>query len=157
MKKHLVLISMVILILVSYLFLTQTNTQVNEAKNETSPCKGNAECLQVVVTSIVDGDTLDVNGNRIRLALVNAPELSTVHGKTAKQFVESFCPVGSPALVDQDDLQKVDAFGRVLGLVKCRYVNLNQALLESNLAVIETKFCPESEFRNEDWALKFGC
>jgi endonuclease YncB( thermonuclease family) len=39
-------------------------------------CTGTALCLTGTVTKIVDGDTLDINGTRIRLALVNTPELS---------------------------------------------------------------------------------
>jgi endonuclease YncB( thermonuclease family) len=37
-------------------------------------CAGNAACFTGPVTKIVDGDTLDVNDMRIRLALVNTPE-----------------------------------------------------------------------------------
>jgi len=38
-------------------------------------CQGLADCFQGKVTEVVDGDTLDVNNVRIRLALVNTPEV----------------------------------------------------------------------------------
>jgi endonuclease YncB( thermonuclease family) len=38
-------------------------------------CDGSAACFRGNVTNIVDGDTLDVNGIRIRLSLVNTPEI----------------------------------------------------------------------------------
>jgi len=154
MKKLLILV--VIIVAGIVLFLPKQSS-LDEPKNKTSLCKGEAACLEGIVTKVVDGDTLDVNGIRVRLSLVNAPEIGTPPGESAKKFAETVCAVGSPVLFDQDDLQKIDSFGRMLGTVKCGYVNLNQALLESGLAVIETKFCPESEFKNEEWAVKFGC
>ena len=38
-------------------------------------CRGTAACFTDTVTYIVDGDTLDVGSTRIRLALVNSPEV----------------------------------------------------------------------------------
>ena len=38
-------------------------------------CKGTAACFSDTVTYIVDGDTLDAGSTRIRLALVNSPEV----------------------------------------------------------------------------------
>jgi endonuclease YncB( thermonuclease family) len=36
-------------------------------------CKGTAACFIGNVTKVIDGDTLDVNGIRIRLSLINTP------------------------------------------------------------------------------------
>lgn len=36
-------------------------------------------------------------------------------------------------------------------------VVLNQVLLEEGLAVIDTRFCSESEFATEEWATRYGC
>jgi len=30
-------------------------------------------------------------------------------------------------------------------------------LLETHLAVIDSRFCDESEYGQEDWAVKYGC
>jgi len=29
--------------------------------------------------------------------------------------------------------------------------------LETNLAVIDSRFCDESEYRNDEWAQRYGC
>jgi endonuclease YncB( thermonuclease family) len=42
--------------------------------NFSTKCQGKADCFDGTVTEVVDGDTLDVNNVRIRLALIDAPE-----------------------------------------------------------------------------------
>ena len=38
-------------------------------------CRGTAACFIGNVTKVIDGDTLDVNGIRIRLSLINTPRI----------------------------------------------------------------------------------
>lgn len=71
---------------------------------ETS-CKGSAECIAGIITRIVDGYTLDIEGTRVRLALVNSPESGKPGYDDASQFTATLCPVGSIAIADEDDLQ----------------------------------------------------
>ena len=122
-------------------------------------CQGLADCFEGTVTEVVDGDTLDVNNVRIRLALVNTPEVNELGYSEAKQFVESICGVGAHAKVDEDDGQKGGSFGRMIGLVYCgnNPVSLNEALLNSNQANLLQKFCSVSEFASNGWAVKYGC
>jgi len=103
---------------------------------------------------IVDGDTLDVGSTRIRLALVNSPEVGQPGYTEAKQFTAQTCPVGSSALVDEDDGQTGGSYGRMVALVYCGGVNLNAALLSSGNAVLVTYYCSVSEFADEPWT---GC
>jgi len=123
----------------------------------TISCTGSADCIVGKVTKIIDGDTIDVDGIRIRLALTAAPELSAEFGIEAKEFTANLCPIGSPARVDEDDGQTGGSFGRIIGKVYCNDVLLNSALLEKGLAVIDTRFCAVSEFSSEDWAASNGC
>src|SRR5437879_189431 len=74
-------------------------------------CKGSAACFTDTVTYIVDGDTLDIGSTRIRLALVNTPEVGQPGYAEARQFTAQTCPVGSSALVDEDDGQTGGATG----------------------------------------------
>jgi len=117
-------------------------------------CKGTASCFTDTVTYIVDGDTLDVGSTRIRLALVNSPEVGQPGYTEAKQFTAETCPVGSSALVDEDDGQTGGSYGRMVALVYCGGVNLNAALLSSGNAVPVTHYCSVSEFADEPW---MGC
>lgn len=124
-----------------------------------SECQGQADCLSGIVTEIVDGDTLDVNNVRIRLTLVNTPERGESGYQEAKEFIESMCPVGSKALVDEDDGQKEGSFDRVIGLVYCgnEKLLLNEHLLNEGHAQVFGDFCGVSEFSEEGWVKEFGC
>src|SRR2546425_2645214 len=117
-------------------------------------CKGIAACFTDTVAYIVDGDTLDVGSIRIRLALVNTPEVGQSGYLEASQFTAQTCPVGSQALVDEDDGQTGGSYGRMVALVYCGSVNLNAELLRSGHAVLVTYYCAVSEFANESWT---GC
>ena len=115
-----------------------------------------------IISKITDGDTLDfriMNGENItiRLSLVDTPERGEPGYEEAANFVESFCPVGSDAVFVQDSWQKVDKYDRSLGLVYCSDMLLNEILLSSGHAEIFKIYCSESEFGNQDWAVRYGC
>jgi micrococcal nuclease len=120
-------------------------------------CSGSAQCIRGQVDRVIDGDTLEVNGIRIRLALTSTPEISEEYGLDAKYFTSEFCPVGTEAVVDEDDMQTGGSYGRTIGKVFCENGLLNSALLENDLAYIDERFCTNSEFAAEDWAQKYGC
>lgn len=130
-------------------------------------CKGAAACFLGNVTKVVDGDTLDVNGIRIRLSLINTPEVGMKNYTEAKDLALKLCPVGSMALVDQDDGQTRGSYGRMIGEVYCNFKagvenltltkNLSEEMLKSGLAEMLTKYCASSEFATELWAEKYGC
>src|SRR5438128_10795566 len=117
-------------------------------------CRGTAACFTDSVMYIVDGDTLDVGSTRIRLTLVNSPEVGQPGYTEAKQFTAETCPVGSQALVDEDDGQTAGSYGRMIAVVYCSGVNLNAALLSSGHAVLVTYYCSVSEFASAPWT---GC
>lgn len=121
------------------------------------PCLGNKECLIGKVNRIVDGDTLEVNGERIRLSLVNTPEKNEAGFSEATAFTTAICPINSTAIVDQDDGQPYDVYDRMVAKVKCGEKILNAELLYSEHASILTQYCSKSEFSGEDWAKKYGC
>lgn len=118
---------------------------------------GSAEYFTDTVTKIVDGDTLYVGDVKIRLVLVDTPEVGENGFEEATHFAASLCPVGSNATVDQDDDQLYDQYGRMLAVVYCGGKNLNAELLEGGHAVILTQYCDESEFGDQEWAREYGC
>jgi endonuclease YncB( thermonuclease family) len=127
--------------------------------SSSTKCKGSADCFRGVVTEIVDGDTLDVNNVRVRLAMVNTPEVGESGYDAATDTTESECPVGSEALVDEDDGQKEGSYSRLIGVVYCNgnSSSLNEILMESGQAVLYEDFCGVSEFANEGWVTQYGC
>jgi hypothetical protein len=122
-------------------------------------CLGLAECFRGIVTSVVDGDTLDVDGIPVRLSLVDTPERGQAGYLEAVNFVRSVCGVGTEALVDEDDGQIGGSFGRLIGVVYCggSIISLNELLLQRGYAVIDQSFCGISEFSTAIWALRYGC
>lgn len=136
---------------------SQNESNEIESSSMTKNCSGQARCFTGKVTTIIDGDTIKVDGKSIRFALASAPELYEFGGIKAKELIQSICPVGSTALVDEDDGQTQGSYGRILGVVYCNTVNLNAKLLDENLGYLASKFCPTSEFAFTSWAQKHGC
>ncbi len=132
--------------------------QQDFATQDAVRCKGDALCLTEKITRIIDGDTIYLeNGYKIRLSLTNTPERHEIGFSNASQFTAQMCPVGSIAMVDQDDLQPYDVYDRMLGKVVCGGAVLNSELLYAGHANILSRYCHTSEFANEDWAQGFGC
>ena len=120
-------------------------------------CLGTAKCFTGIVTKVIDGDTLKVNGESIRFSLASAPELKGYGGVDSKNFIETLCPVGSTVTVDEDDGYVIGIYGRIVGLIHCNGVNLSSELLDSTLGYLEVRFCDSSEFAELKWAQKHGC
>jgi len=104
------------------------------------------------VTQVIDGDTLDINGIRIRLSLVDTPERGQSGYNEAKRFVETLC-LGKKGELDVDNGQRRgDRYGREIGVVYCDGSNVNEKIMSNHMARILTEFCDISEFSNESWA-----
>ncbi|MCA9828633.1 MAG: thermonuclease family protein [Nitrosopumilus sp.] len=121
------------------------------------PCLGNGLCILARVERIVDGDTIYVEGYKIRLSLTNTPEKNEAGFLDSTEFTKRLCPVGSVITIDQDDKQRYDKYGRLLGKVYCNGKNLNSELLYNGHASILPQYCSSSEFSDDLWAQKYGC
>ncbi len=123
----------------------------------TSNCLGSARCFSGSVNKVTDGDTITVDGKQIRFAMASAPELNEFGGKQAREFIASLCPVGSTALVDEDDGQTEGSHGRIIGVIYCNGYNLNEELVDSTHGYLLSGFCDRSEFARQQWAQRHGC
>jgi micrococcal nuclease len=113
-----------------------------------------------VVTKVIDGDTLGVKAKdgkimTIRLALVDAPETNEPGYNQAKNFVSQKC-LNKEAVVDPDNNQNL-SFSRLVAVVYCEGLGINEAIIANGFASIYRSFCDVSEFANTVWAQKFGC
>ena len=133
------------------------NVDYLEKESTPQDCSGNARCIAGIVTQITDGDTIKVDGQSVRFALSSAPELNELGGTESKEFIVNLCPVGSSVLVDEDDGQTQGSYGRIIGVIYCNGVNLNEELVDSEFGYLTSNFCESSEFKNHDWARKHGC
>jgi micrococcal nuclease len=152
--KGIILAAIITGVIVFFYFLSFPPTNL---PGDGGLCSGSAQCFEDTVTEIVDGDTLYVGDEKIRLALVDTPEYWEDGYDEATQFASNLCPVGSEALVDQDDDQLYDSYGRMLAVVYCDGKNLNHELLKKGHGEILTQYCDESEFRHQAWAREYGC
>jgi micrococcal nuclease len=100
----------------------------------------------------VDGDTLDIDEIRVRLSLVNSSERGQPGFKEAKDFVNTLCLGKKGELHVDDGQRRGDRYGREIGLVYCDGININEKLMDNDLANILTEYCDISEFANEIWA-----
>jgi len=120
------------------------------AQNQNANTSDDIE-LEGIVTKVVDGDTLDINGTRIRLAIVDTPERGQPGYDKAKNFVESLC-LGKKGELDVDSGQRRgDRYGREVGVVYCDGVNVNAKIMANKMARILTEFCDISEFSKDNW------
>lgn len=129
----------------------------NESSENLQGCSGNAKCITGTVTKIIDGDTIHVDEQSVRFSLITAPNLEGYGGVDSRDFIQTICPIGSEAHVDEDDGHVLKDHARMVGMVTCNDVILNQEILDANLAHLEVRFCPSSEFATENWAIKHGC
>ncbi|MEX2348772.1 MAG: thermonuclease family protein [Nitrosopumilaceae archaeon] len=142
-----------------YAIYTEEKPVINSENDQSAhyTCSGTAVCYVGKVTEVIDGDTLRIRGSPIRLALASAPELNEENGIKARDFVAKLCPLGSNALVDEDDKQTSGSYGRMVAKVVCGTNVVNSRLVEEGFGEIDKKFCSKSEFASEDWAKKYGC
>lgn len=131
--------------------------QTEPTQSLSQDCSGTARCVTGTVTKIVDGDTIHVDGESVRFALASAPELSGYGGVESRNFIQTICPIGSDVIVDEDDGQTRESFGRMIGVIYCNGMNLNAELLDADLGYLENRFCDSSEFASDPWAQKHGC
>lgn len=145
-KQYLIIFSIIIVSLFSFALL-DSNLYSNREEQDDIELEG-------IVNYVVDGDTLDINDIRIRLALVDTPERGQDGYKEAREFVKNLC-LNKKGEVDIDDGQRRgDRYGREIGVVYCEGINVNKALVENNLTKIYTEYCDISEFSKEEWTIK---
>lgn len=122
-----------------------------------------------VVKNVVDGDTFDVAiekadskiasaVERVRLADVNSPELSTPQGPSAMDFTFAVL-MNKRVYLDIDDLSGTgrDSYGRLIAVVyltgfygqPLASPNFNRMLVDSGHAVLEN--FSNNEFEPADW------
>lgn len=86
---------------------------------------------------VIDGDTIDIDGTRIRLAGIDAPELDHPYGKVAKSLLIRLCKGQIVRAVTEGDLSH-DRFVATCYLPDGR--DLSAELVKAGLAIDWPKF-----------------
>ncbi len=131
--------------------------EIQTSQYSLQECSGSAKCITGTVTKIIDGSSIHVDDQYVRFALTSSPTLKSLEGVESKNFIQTICPVGSKVLVDEDDGQNPEGHSRIIGVVYCNDVILNEELLDASLGYLSSRFCEFSEFASESWAQKHGC
>ncbi len=109
------------------------------------------------VDRIIDPDTLSINGRILNLTMVR----TNAHYGGAYSALNSFCPVGGPALYVIDVGLGTDGYGSPYAKVWCGQsgtgVSVNALLLQSGGAELARSACSGSSFGGEVWARVHGC
>src|SRR3972149_1614424 len=84
-------IFLVLSLILSAAYLLRREGIYFPSPQDSTNCNGSAECFTGVVNRVIDGDTLEVNGERIRLVLVDAPERDTRAGPGAAEVLRGLC------------------------------------------------------------------
>ena len=111
--------------------------------------------MTAVVTRVIDGDTFDTSdGDRIRLADINAPNSSEPGYYEAKDFLTSLV-YEVTVYLDIDDLYRTDRYDRLVCVVYVDYnanhlMNVNKAILMEGYARIWEH---DNEFNSSTWTL----
>ncbi len=121
------------------------------------------------VVRVVDGDTVIVRGLegfnkgqefRVRLADVNAPELSTQEGTIAKEYLSSILGKNRMVLLDIDDKYIYDRYGRIVAVMyiikdgSSTLININWLLVNEGYAIYSDY---DNEFNPNDWVKEIEC
>ena len=111
-----------------------------------TPDFSNPELVAGVVTRNVDGNTIEIDGVRIRIPLVDVED-SGNPGMPHAVLARLLCPVGSPAQYDIDDLQVRDRYGRTIAMVYCNTgLSLGEIMIGFGLGWVNEWYCDKSEF-----------
>jgi len=104
----------------------------------------NAAQLQGKVIRVLDGDTIEVlhdnESVRIRLANIDAPERMQPYGRWSTSQLKSLV-AGKQVTVSYT---QSDRYGRVLGLVETKYVNVNRAQVISGAAWVYDQYSADT-------------
>ncbi|MDX2307036.1 MAG: thermonuclease family protein [Hyphomicrobium sp.] len=102
------------------------------------------------VARVIDGDTLEIHGTRIRLEGIDAPEKAQTCEGTKGAAVAKIWPCGLAAIRRLEDLaqgksvtcrgRERDAYGRLIGFCASEDVDLNATMIRDGLAWAFVKY-----------------
>ncbi len=91
---------------------------------------------------VSDGDTVTIQGTRIRLACIDAPELSQPRGQESKATLQRLIGSGIPQVEAVD----TDRYGRTVAVLKLNNLNLNHQMVRLGQAFVYQRYlhnCPD--------------
>ncbi len=94
-----------------------------------------AIALYIATPYAIDGDTVYIKGEQVRLVQVDTPELGTCYARQAREYTQSFLnSEGAIKLVRDSNLDDKDIYGRSLRYLFKGERNLNLELVRNGYA-----------------------
>lgn len=94
-----------------------------------------AVALYAASPRVIDGDTIVVNHEHVRVLQINAPEIGTCYAEEAKQFTQKFLEQSGNLILEPDPvLNQEDEYGRSLRYVFKGNKNLSLELVRNGYA-----------------------
>jgi micrococcal nuclease len=90
---------------------------------------------------VVDGDTIVVQGQQVRLACIDAPEMKQSKGALAKATLAQLISRTIPQIINLG----TDRYGRTVGIIYANNRNINISMVEKGYAFVERRYlsvCP---------------
>lgn len=90
---------------------------------------------------VSDGDTVTIQGTRIRLACIDAPEMSQTRGEESRKTLQQLIGNRIPQVIKLD----TDRFGRTVASLELLGTNLNIEMVKRGQAFVYEKYlstCP---------------
>ena len=84
------------------------------------------------VERVIDGDTIDIGNNSVRLLGINTPEREEFYYSEAKEFLEQ--EVLNKNITLEFAGERYDKYGRVLAYIFLNYTNVNVKMVENGFA-----------------------
>ncbi len=93
------------------------------------------------VTRVIDGDTFETEtGEKIRLIGINAPEISDIFGKEAKQYLSDLIGNKTVDLKSDTNSKDRDRYQRLLRYVILDGVDINEKMISDGFAFAYLKY-----------------
>lgn len=99
------------------------------------------------ILRVVDGDTVDaavdlgfdIHMNmKLRLMGINAPELSTLEGKNARDWLTTILAGENNQITIRTEKDRTEKYGRYLATLLIGDVSINQMMIDDGYAVVYT-------------------
>ena len=151
----LVIVSISVYVVMDYNVYTNTKRFIGGGLNYIVDVVNLVPNTEGIITDITSGDMIVIHEyGGIKPISIKMSMINIINQDKALQYTESVCEIGSDSTIDIDwwNPRKDDNH---IGVIYCNNINVNESLLDMNLASIDKEYCIRSEFLNDEWIMRY--